>query len=558
VRGLWTVATATVELTRAFCFQATKHAREISALEERLAWYRENQSIVDSDREALAKQAETISKLQALVVQLGGSADSVSRSEGPPGSSAPRADASTHGGEQASALTTGTADVASRQKLAVMSHQLVVAKRRILELEKDLREAQQSLDRRKPDSLASLIRAAKGADGAVGEPAQLLRELEEVRADALAAAESHDRQLRALRQQHEQLKAQYAAAAAVSTEMAHQSASIPLNLSRTHGAPNQQAGGSDAASATSASAAKREHALRARAEAAELELERVRAFYTAKVKTLSSQVKGLTAASAPTPPASSGRASASAHVTHISGGSSRLRKGSRSTFAQTLSSGTQQQMKSPDRDMVHQSSEPPHDSRRGSTAAASTGVESQTLDAAPASAVNATLAISTPSPVLAPVAQDTTRAHVDPQTPVETLQAAVVTSSQIQAELDAVSRRVEAAEQRIKALADGGSSAAVLQHTGVVKLTGGTAASNAQSSPTPHIARLYAAIDVLEARAEARELELVRAERAVHSAQEVILDAERNRFREALRVKDDALERCKRELLRLMAQLQPH
>jgi hypothetical protein len=495
----------------------------------------------------MEQQASYIRQLQSQVAQLGGTA-------APPLDS--DADVS-QGGTVKEGAREGT--VASRQQHALHAHQLAVAKGRIAQLEKDLAAAQQALDRRNPDSLSSLIRAAKGSEGAVGEPAHLLAQLEKLRADAQAAAEAHDRQLRALRQQHEQLKAQYAAGSSAAGGADEPTGSAPSGLSASHKGRAQ----------ASSSVTKREEALRGRVDSLEQELERVRAFYVGKVKALTAQVKELT----PGAPGSDPRGSS------VSSRSSRVLPARRTQPApppQVPSAvGVHRQLQqTASRDS---STTPLTTTTQGSLAHNANVPPPLTVASSDASLHE--LSIDQTDRLIAQDGhngQNPARgSHQQPQ-----LQPAAHAAAD--EELKRVVARLQAAEQRIEALADEN-----VRHAAQREVSKGAdsvppllapVASESATVPRPpspatalrkastvagnsepragDIARLYAAIDMLEARAEARELELARAERAVHSVHEGLLDAERGRFREALKLKDVALEKCKRELLQMMSVLQ--
>lgn len=533
-----------------------RHARQVEALEQRLAWYRDNQAILDQDRETLTRQAAQIRQLKA---QLDGG------------------DVTADGGD-ATAASGGAADpadaVAGRQQRAVLVHHLAVAKRRIAELEKDLAAAQESLDKRRPDSLASLIRAAKGADGAVGEPAQLLQELERVRAEAHEAAEAHDRQLRALRQQHELLKAQYAGAGRGGGADGSGSAAAPAPPLEQQVA--RAATGELSTTVASAAAAKREAALRARADALDKELERVRAFYVAKVKELSAQVKELQAVplvgqqhahrGVAAPPGA--RATQPASVAARPGTATPSRR----PAAAPSSSAAKLQASA---------ALPPHGTHDGCGGEVSGGEGSAPvgdgaggIDGALQQRLSLLPGRGGHEASNAPVRRSPQRSARDARVGDPDLDENAVRTSgaevgrqqhlprqeqqqqiAMQAALDDVSRRLTSTEESVRVLSEENK-----------RLRNGTAAAAATAAlpltPTPvpsvnsDVARLSAAIALLEARAEARELELVRAERAALSVQDGQLDVERARFREALRVKDEALAQCRHELMQMMTALQ--
>ena len=539
-----------------------KHGREVATLETRLAWYRDNQAILEQDRETITAQAAQIRKLQARL-GVGAASDDVAEQSG---------GAELHDNSGAAA---GGDPLAARQQKALLAHQLAVAKRRITELEKDLAAAREALDRRHPESLSSLIRAAKGSDGAVGEPAQLLAELARVREEAHAAAEAHDRQLRALRQQHELLKAQYAAGGKAGA----------ISLSDAEGVGQKPAPPSSQpdSGAASAASAKREAGLKSRIDTLEKELERVRAFYTSRVRELSAQVKDLQAAASVTshtaaplqqaPPslprgrtsvgrAEQGRLSSTRGVAAAPGAATPTRS--------TLASSTATAAK-----------ESPG-VRPGSTLPASNSVglaRHPSLESAeegrPTGNIQSRGASSThASPSRGGALSVSARPAADVPTHDENAEGSASGAGALREALEAVQRRVATAESRLHTLAEenaqlrrdssgsrgniadtDSSAAAVAAVKSTRALLAGDSGHASTAPPASDIARLSAAISLLEARAEARELELVRAERAALSAQDGQLDVERARFRDALRVKDEALEQCRRELLGMMAAL---
>ena len=540
----------------------TKHARELNALETKLAWYRDNQTIIDHDRETIHSQAAQIRQLQA---KLGIDVDSRS------------------GGDQVLlGQLDGSrgSDTALRQSGALLTHQLTVAKRRIAELEKDLSSAQQTLDRRHPDSLANLIRAAKGSEGAVGEPAQLLQELARVREEAQSAAEAHDRNLRALRQQHELLKAQYSnARSSDAQELVGTEVESPHEKDALMGVPSVQ---TSRAAPSNAASMKREAALKSRLEAVEKELERVRAFYVAKVKELTAQVKELQATS----PAAVGLQHSQTRVSSATNRSSPL-KGAASTRPAGLGASSAR------RPSASQTAGTCRPSSVASTGVSEHKVEAQGFDKSGEGSCkplhdlidrpSTEAPISTSSAGILPVAAAKPHSVNDDLRILATTTTTVsaVTMEQqlaLQSSLDSVLQRVTMTEEKLRLMSDENnllrqlhsrenpptttdSASSRVPVDAVLKPSQGYGVTSALVTPGQNgvgseIYRLSSAIQILEARAEARELELVRAERAALSVHDGQLDLERSRFREALRIKDEALAQCRNELLQMMSVLQ--
>jgi hypothetical protein len=74
-----------------------------------------------------------------------------------------------------------------------------------------------------------------------------------------------------------------------------------------------------------------------------------------------------------------------------------------------------------------------------------------------------------------------------------------------------------------------------------------------QAALQQQVADLLSALQLLEARAEAREMELARAEHTARVSADAAAGAMRAQYVAALRVKDDALEACRAELRTHMA-----
>ncbi|RYG57148.1 hypothetical protein EON66_01090 [archaeon] len=162
--------------------QRSAYEKELAALRGKVEWYRENQHILDADAATIAAQSTAIRELQSrlLAVQIGGRLDGVV------------------GPADVDASSSSSAAAASERRLQA----------RIQALEAQLAAAHETIRKRNPDSLSNLIHEAKGASGAVGEPAHLVASLQELRARSEAREEAHERSLRSLRQEYERMKAE--------------------------------------------------------------------------------------------------------------------------------------------------------------------------------------------------------------------------------------------------------------------------------------------------------------------------------------------------------------
>ena len=76
-------------------------------------------------------------------------------------------------------------------------------------MEKTIAELQESILKRNPDSVASLIRAAKTSDSVQLERKKEKDDIEQLKQELVDAKEGYERRLRGLRQEHEKVKTQY-------------------------------------------------------------------------------------------------------------------------------------------------------------------------------------------------------------------------------------------------------------------------------------------------------------------------------------------------------------
>lgn len=258
-----------------------QHEKEVAALNTKLAWYRDNQTIVDTDTSTIAQQAETIRELQdRLRMAITSSPRGLSLSGSPRGKVAgPSSSTSPNSLIEASSPSSPMSGRLARSGLpSDPERDLALAQKRIKQLESDLRIAEDAMAKRHPDSIANLIREAKGSTQAVGEPAVVLAELEKLKAETAESEDGQDRRLRALRQEHERLRAEFEKReAALKDEMS--GLRVRLAAFGDSGAGSPGPGGS-----IDEGISRRELALRGRVKELETELERIRAFYAKKVR----------------------------------------------------------------------------------------------------------------------------------------------------------------------------------------------------------------------------------------------------------------------------------
>lgn len=204
------------------------HASDVKALRDKLRWYAENQELLEHHAATVARQAEEMATLRRELQQA---------RDGRPASGA-----------------------APRQQ---------VLESRVKELEKQLVEMEAAMQRRNPDCLASLIRATQGASEG-GREAELLSRIQELEQDVQQQKDVAEARLRSLRQEHEKVKLGYEERIKLLADSQHQQAADGA-------APASSSSKKSKADASSAGGVGKVKEL-------EKELERVRAFYSKKLK----------------------------------------------------------------------------------------------------------------------------------------------------------------------------------------------------------------------------------------------------------------------------------
>lgn len=340
----------------------TKHKDAVADLQKKIDWYRDNQAIIDADAATIAGQASIIRELQDKLAQMRDAAASSSSATGfvssravvqskpgvgftSPVKSKPASPASTSPKDTASSPAGGTAPSSPRSAVAAAKsalqslqqhlnsnsngsaaaasapqhhasdpeHALAIANRKIKDLENSLKVAEDTLSKRYPDSIANLIREAKGSTVAHGEPAAVLQELERVKATTEQKDDEHNRRLRSLQQQFEQLRDAHG-----KKEQQYEGELKTLRSRLAALGDAEAASGAlgtiDLSSAEAVSS--REKSLRHRILELEKELERVREFYDQKSREFRKSTgaaagrKATPVSAAATPPAAAPAAAA--------------------------------------------------------------------------------------------------------------------------------------------------------------------------------------------------------------------------------------------------------
>jgi len=314
------IVTSEVAVTRALEAERTKHDREVDSLNKKLAWYAENQELLDKSATELAelralvtickrelKNAGTVEwktiKQEASVargdVLLDSSAFAAADAEEDAASDNELdcstsmlpmetvAKGKTKGRFGPSATGTGSAssDATGKKKGVSGGTSLMQMKRspadikRIKELEGALKDLQETIRKRHPDSIPALIHAAQLTDSAVEERRQMEQTVADLRTENKSLKEEHALKMRSMKQELERLKT------SMQEAVKRKQATVDSTPPGGSGASKKGASG---ATTTSGAAHMIKTLPQAQAKLKELdtELERTRAFYKRKVDEL--------------------------------------------------------------------------------------------------------------------------------------------------------------------------------------------------------------------------------------------------------------------------------
>jgi DNA repair exonuclease SbcCD ATPase subunit len=146
--------------------------------------------------------------------------------------------------------------------------------RKIEELKKELSEVHESIAKRYPDSLATLIQASKLSDSVQVETKRREKELQDAKEELVKSKEEFERRLRSLRQEHEKIKFQYEERIKNLQNTTATKSNNPSSLKSTTDAGQMNSNGNY----------KNLTVANSKIKELEKEIERIRLFYTKKVE----------------------------------------------------------------------------------------------------------------------------------------------------------------------------------------------------------------------------------------------------------------------------------
>ena len=170
------------------------HKEEIDQLHEKLAWYAENQQIIEDVVRVKVELNSTISLLKKELKKRGVSANDMKQI-------LETTAAANKDDTNNETTTTSTSKSSSKRNPADI--------KKIKDLEKTIAELQESLLKRNPNSVASLIQAAKDSDSVQIERKNNSDDVAAMKKEVAELKEMQEKRLRSLRQEHEKVKAQY-------------------------------------------------------------------------------------------------------------------------------------------------------------------------------------------------------------------------------------------------------------------------------------------------------------------------------------------------------------
>lgn len=173
-------------------------------LEDKLRWHLDNQRLVNERDEEAARLKKQLQVMKQEVLRRGASAKQVAALLDP----SPSPSAHAH----SDALDRTADSIRSNKQLpSARSFQDV---KRIKELEGAVRDLQDALAKRYPDSVVGLIHAAKMSDLAEEKAVKLLeQQVQDLKAELADAQQGYERKVRAIRQEFEEFRSAAAAAA---------------------------------------------------------------------------------------------------------------------------------------------------------------------------------------------------------------------------------------------------------------------------------------------------------------------------------------------------------
>ncbi|GMH65126.1 hypothetical protein TrST_g3438 [Triparma strigata] len=154
------------------------HGQEIERLSAKLRWYTQNQELVDRDAAILEEQNTLISKLRSQL--------------------------NSRGGQMEDALA--AADTVPPEHKSTASKDNKKWAKKVKDLEVQVKDLQEALNRRHPDSISNLIRAIGPSESTEFRSKQSNAEAKRLRSELDQVKEDSERRLRSLRQEYEKMK----------------------------------------------------------------------------------------------------------------------------------------------------------------------------------------------------------------------------------------------------------------------------------------------------------------------------------------------------------------
>jgi hypothetical protein len=190
------------DLKKKMTLQEGRYEESLGTLKKRLAWYAENQTIIDKNDELVKNQQQQISTLKKRLLQLEEVARVVARRGGttPSRKKGARADPSSAEGGASPLRVSGVGP------LGVVRRDPADIKA-IKELKEKLVELSDALKKRNPNSVAALIQAAGPPEELVNERDALKSSVKLLKQEIESQKNDYEKRLRRFRQDHERIKA---------------------------------------------------------------------------------------------------------------------------------------------------------------------------------------------------------------------------------------------------------------------------------------------------------------------------------------------------------------
>ncbi|GBG23861.1 Centrosomal protein of 162 kDa [Hondaea fermentalgiana] len=243
------------ELRKELAEARFEHLREAKALKEKLAWYVENQQLLEEHAAVIEEQRERI-----RVLETGKENDASSKSS----------------------VALVPVSASSRRPKQSLPSDL----KRIRTLEKQVRELEEALRKRNPDCIANLILAAGPTDAEKETRRELREQVAALKEELESKAKMHASRMRSLRQEHERVKVRYERLldekrGSEGRPSSSSSTGAPSPSKHSHMPSHHQDAHQDNPSGTPSLSGE------ARIQQLEQELVRVREFYRKKIEDLS-------------------------------------------------------------------------------------------------------------------------------------------------------------------------------------------------------------------------------------------------------------------------------